>query len=219
MKYRGLKYCISGLVVASILGVTTGATGATDTISATTKAGLECGLGAAGVSYLACRLSGKSSAQCAEIGAGVGIAGGLACSLYAKHLDARRKQLAGKENDLDAQIRYVQGLNADTRQLNADLTQRVASVTQDTDKLVANIAQQQVSQDQLAKERKSREDLLKTSQSEVAQGTQALQEAKQFRAQKASTSADLDAAIAQQEQLLAEAQHQVDLLAAQRARV
>jgi hypothetical protein len=53
----------------------------------------------------------------------------------------------------------------------------------------------------------------------VAQGTQALEEAKQFRAQKVASSADLDAAIAQQEQLLAQAQHQVDLLAAQRARV
>jgi hypothetical protein len=53
----------------------------------------------------------------------------------------------------------------------------------------------------------------------VAQGTQALQEAKQFRAQKVASSAELDAAIAQQEQLLAQAQHQVDLLAAQQARV
>jgi Skp family chaperone for outer membrane proteins len=95
----------------------------------------------------------------------------------------------------------------------------VASVTQDTDKLVAKIDQQQISQEQLAKERKNRDELVKTSQSEVTQGTQALQEAKQFRAQKSGSSTDLDAAIAQQEQLLAEAQHQVDLLAAQRARV
>jgi hypothetical protein len=185
----------------------------------TAKAGLECGLGAAGISYLACKLSGKSSTQCAEVGAGVGIAGALACSLYAKHLDARRKELAGKENNLDAQIHYVQGLNADTRQLNADLAQRVTAVTQDTDKLVAKVAEQQVTQDQLAKERKSRDDLLKTSQDEVAQGTQALQTAKQLRAQNTSPSPDLDAAIAQQEQLLAEAQHQVELLASQRARV
>jgi Skp family chaperone for outer membrane proteins len=95
----------------------------------------------------------------------------------------------------------------------------VTSLTQDTDKLVSQIGQQQVSQQQLARERKTRDDLVKTSQSEVTQGTQALQEAKQFRAQKVASSADLDAAIAQQEQLLAQAQHQVDLLATQRARV
>jgi hypothetical protein len=171
------------------------------------------------VSFLFCKLAGKSDAQCAEIGAGVGLAGTLACSLYAKHLQARRNELAGKETDLDAQIRYVQGLNADTRQLNADLGQRVSSVTQDTDKLVAQIGQQQISQQQLAQERKTRDDLLQTSQSEVTQGTQALQAAKQFRGQGVGSSADLDAAIAQQEQLLAEAQRQVDLLAAQRARV
>jgi hypothetical protein len=200
------------LVLASMSGWATSAGPAA-------KAGLECGLGSAGISYLACKLSGKSSAQCAEIGAGVGLAGALACSLYAKHLEARRKELAGKENNLDAQIHYVQGLNADTRQLNADLTQRVTSITQDTDKLVAKIEQQQITQEQLAKERKSRDDLVKTSQSEVTQGTQALQTAKQFRAQNGGSSADLDAAIAQQEQLLAEAQRQVELLAAQRARV
>ena len=212
MKYPGLSCCIIGLVLASMPGLAASA-------SPTAKAGLECGLGTAGISYLACKLSGKSSKQCAEIGAGVGLTGALACSLYAKHLEARRKELAGKENNLDAQIHYVQGLNADTRQLNADLTQRVASVTQDTDKLVAQIAQQQISQEQLTRERKTLDDLVKTSQSEVAQGTQALQEAKQFRAQKSGSSADLDAAIAQQEQLLAQAQHQVELLAAQRARV
>jgi hypothetical protein len=202
-----------GLVLASMSDWATSAT------APTAKAGLECGLVTAGVSYLTCKLSGKSAAQCGEISAGVGLAGALACSLYAKHLEARRKELAGKENDLDAQVRYVQGLNADTRQLNSDLTQRVASVTQDTDKLIARIQQQQISQEQLAQERKTRDDLLKTSQSEVAQGAQALEEAKQFRAQKGGSSGDLDAAIAQQEQLLAEAQHQVDLLAAQRARV
>ena len=215
MKNPGLRSCTIGLVVASMFGYATSTTGA----STTAKAGLECGLGSAGVSYLTCKLAGKSNTQCAEISAGVGLAGALACSLYAKHLETRRKELAGKENDLDAQIHYVQGLNTDTRQLNADLAQRVTSVTQDTDTLVTKIGQQQISQEQLAKERKSREDLVKTSQSEVTQGTQALQEAKQFRAQKGGSSADLDTAIAQQEQLLAEAQRQVDLLAAQRARV
>ena len=213
MNYPGLKCCVMGLLLAS------GSDWATSAAAATAQAGLECGLATGGLSYLACKLKGKSAAQCAEIGAGVGLAGALACSLYAKHLEARRKELAGKENDLDAQIRYVQGLNADTRQLNADLTKRVASATQDTDKLLAEIEQQQISQEQLAQERKTRDDLLKTSQSEVTQGTQALEEAKKFRAQKGDSSADLDAAIAQQEQLLTEAQHQVDLLAAQRARV
>lgn len=216
MKNPGFRCCTIGMVAASMLGYAPSATSETST---TAKAGLQCGLAAAGVSFLACRLAGKSSAQCAEIGAGVGLAGALACSLYAKHLEARRKELAGKENDLDAQIRYVQGLNADTRELNGDLAQRVTSLTQDTDKLVSQIGQQQVSQQQLARERKTRDDLVKTSQSEVAQGTQALEEAKQFRAQKVAASADLDAAIAQQEQLLAQAQHQVDLLAAQQARV
>jgi hypothetical protein len=216
MKHLGLMCCTIGLAAAAFLGYASSATSAT---SDTTKAGLQCGLGGAAVSFLACRLAGKNNAECAKVGAGVGLAGALACSLYARHLEERRKELAGKENDLDAQIRYVQGLNTDTKQLNANLTQRVTSVTQDTDKLVAQIAQQQISKEQLEKERKTRDDLVKTSQAEVSQGTQALETSKQFRTQKGDSAAALDAAIAQQEQLLAEAQRQVDLLAAQRARV
>ena len=209
MKLRSLEWCI----VAGVVALTAGCATTTQT------AGLECGLGGAGASYLACKLAGGTDAHCAEIGAAVGAGGALACSLYARHLEQRRKELEGKENDLDAQIRYVQGLNADTQQLNADLSKRVASVTQSTDKVVAEIQQQQMSQAQIAQERKSRDDMLKTSQDEVNQGTQALQTAKELRAKDSNSSPALDAAITQQEQLLAEAQRQVGLLAAQRDRV
>ena len=210
MKFRSLeRWVVVGLAVAAMTGCAT----------TTETAGLECGLGGAGAGYLACKLAGGTDAHCAEIGAGVGVGGALACSLYARHLEQRRKELAGKENDLDAQIRYVQGLNADTQQLNADLAQRVASVTQSTDKVVAQIQQQQISQAQIAEERKTRDAMLRTSQDEVNQGTQALQTARELRAKDSDSSPALDAAIKQQEQLLAEAQRQVGLLAAQRDRV
>ena len=209
MNHWGLRCCIVGWVIVTLAGCAT----------TTGTAGLECGLGGAGASYLACKLAHGTDARCAEIGAAVGAGGALACSLYARHLDEQRKELAGKENDLDAQIRYVQGLNADTRQLNTDLAQRVASVTQSTDKVVAEIQQQQISQAQLAQERKTRSDLLRTSQEEVNQGTQALQTARDLRAKDANSSPALDDAIRQQEQLLAEAQRQVGLLASQRDRV
>jgi len=209
MKLRSLRCCIVALVGAVTAGCAT----------TTQTAGLECGLGGAGAGYLACKLAGGTDAHCAEIGAAVGAGGALACSLYAQHLEQRRKELEGKENDLDAQIRYVQGLNADTQQLNADLAKRVASVTESTDKVVAEIQQQQMSQAQIAQERKTRDDTLRTSQDEVNQGTQALQTAKELRAKDSNASPALDAAIQQQEQLLAEAQRQVGLLAAQRDRV
>ena len=209
MKLRGLTCCIAGWVAAATAGCAT----------TTGMAGLQCGLGGAGASYLACKLAHGTNARCAEVAAVVGAGGALACSLYARHLGERRKELEGKENDLDAQIRYVQGLNADTRQLNADLTQRVASITQSTDRVVAEIQRQQISQAQLAQERKNRDDLLRTSQAEVNQGTQALQTARELKAKDRGSSPALDAAITQQEQLLAEAQRQVGLLAAQRDRV
>jgi hypothetical protein len=209
MKHRAITWCIAGWGIALTAGCAT----------TTGTAGLECGLGGAAASYVACKLAHGSDTRCAEIGAAMGAGGALACSLYARHLEQRRRELAGKENDLDAQIRYVQGLNADTRQLNADLAQRVASVTQSTDKVVGEIQQQQISQSQRARERKSRDELLRTSQEEVNAGTRALQTAKGLRAKESDSAPALDAAIKQQEQLLAQAQRQVDLLAAQRDRV
>lgn len=203
---------VVGVVAAAVVSSAVGS-------SSPWKAGLECGLGGAGVGYLACKLTGKSSKECKKVALGAGAAGALACSLYAKRLDNRRKELEGKEQDLDAQIRFMQGLNADTRQLNADLAERVSSMTAETDALVAQITQQQVSQEQLVQERESRDEALKTSRDEVAQGQKALEEAKTRRAQQASESAALDGAIKEQEQLLASAERQVKLLAEQRARV
>jgi hypothetical protein len=183
------------------------------------RAGLECGAGGAVGAVLACKMAGGSNAKCAAIAAGIGLASGVACSAYSKHLDARRQQLAGKENDLNAQIQYVQGLNADTRQLNAELNKRVTAAVRDTDKVVAEIENQTVNQSQLAQERKSQDELIHASQQEVDKGMQALQTAKDLRARQRERSPDLDAAISQQEQLLADAQQEVDQLSAQRERV
>jgi hypothetical protein len=209
MRYRTLTSLVVCLVSAAIVGCAT----------STGQASLECGLGGAGLGYLACKLAGGSDSQCLAVAAGTGGAGAIGCAAYAKHLDNRRKQLAGKENNLDAQIQYVQGLNSDTQQLNAELTKRVSSTTQDTDRLVAQIRQQQITSQQLANERRRREQLVKAAQTEVDQGAEALQTAKRLQAQRSNDSPALDAAIAQQEKLLAQAQQRVDQLSAQRARV
>jgi len=53
----------------------------------------------------------------------------------------------------------------------------------------------------------------------LTKGTEALQTAKTLRARRTSAAPELDAAISRQELLLRQAQHQVDLMAQQRARV
>ena len=183
------------------------------------NASLECGLGGVAAGYLACKLAGGNDAKCLAIGGGVGGAAAVGCYSYSKHLAARRQQLAGKENDLDAQIKYVQGLNNDTKQLNGELNKRLASVTQKNDQVLAQIQQQQISYQQLAQERQSQDKLIAQSQQEVDDGVKALQTAKDLRARRSTAAPDLDAAIDQQEQLLVDAHHQVELLSQQRARV
>ena len=182
-------------------------------------ASLQCGAGGLAAGYLACKLAGGTDAKCLAIGGGVAAAGAVGCYSYSKHLTARRQQLAGKENDLDAQIHYVKGLNDDTRQFNSELNKRVTAMTQKNDQVVVQIQQQQITAQQLAQEHQSQDKLISASQQEVNDGIKALQAAKDLRARRTAPAPDLDAAIDQQEQLLANAQHQVDQLAQQRARV
>lgn len=211
MRYKFLAGC----AVSAVAGLITGCV----SNSAATRASAQCGAAVGGVSYLACKLTGKTDEHCLKLAGAGAVAGAVTCYVYASSLESRRKALAGNEDDLDAQIRYVKGLNADTGQLNADLAKRLSHITQETDALVAKVREQQISEEQLRQERQAREDLLNASQKEVSQGHEALQFAKQLRAKQTTQSVELDAALTQQERLLAEAQTQVNLLAAQKARV
>lgn len=183
------------------------------------NASLQCGAGAAAAGYLVCKLLGRPDSECVKAAAVVGVGGAAICYSYASNLDKRRKELAGRENDLDARIRYVRGINEDSEQLNADLGKRVATTTQSTDELLVQIRQQKVTAARLEKERQAREDEVRSANAQLARGEDALNEVKAYRSRTRATSPDLDAAIVKQEQLLADARRQVDLLAAQRARV
>lgn len=185
----------------------------------TQNAALQCGAGGAAAGYLLCKALGHSDADCLKTSALIGAGGAAICYSYASNLERRRAELAGRENNLDARIRYVRGLNEDSQQLNADLGKRVALATRSTDELVVKIRQKQISQQQLAQERRARDDEVKAANDQVAKGNSALAEVKAYRTQRNVASPELDAEIAKQEKLLAEAQSRVQALAAQRARV
>ena len=99
------------------------------------------------------------------------------------------------------------------------MSKRVTATTHSTDELIARIQQKKITQEQLAKERQTRNDEIKAANVQVMRGAEALAEVKTYRAQQKPVSPALDAAIVKQEQLLASARRQVDLLSAQRARV
>ena len=182
-------------------------------------ASLQCGAGGAVIAFAVCKALGRPDAECARAAAVIGIGGAAICYSYAANLERRRKELQGHENDLDRRIQYVRGLNQDTQQLNTELSGRVAAVTQDTDKVVAQIQQRRLTQQQLAQAQQARDAEVSKAESQVVKSREALTEVKTYRAQLKQPSADLDVAIAKQQQLYDDSEHQVQLLAAQRARV
>jgi hypothetical protein len=183
------------------------------------QSSLECGLGAAVGGYALCKLFGNSDRHCAQFAAGAGAVGAVACYTYANRLEKRRQELAGKEQNLDAQLAYVRGLNEDGQQLNKELRGRVEVATKRVNDLQVQIAKGGVKADVLAKERKQLDEEVKEAGKQVALQGDALNEAKSFQAKRTQKSPDLDLELAKQEQLLAEARRQLAALTQQRERV
>lgn len=180
---------------------------------------LQCAGGGFAAGYLLCKAMGRPDSECLKFSTVVAAGGAAICYSYAANLERRRKELAGHENDLNRRIQYVRGLNQDSEQLNAELSKRVAATTQRTDTLVAQIRQRQISQEQLAKERKALADEVDAANAQATLSRDALKEVKAYRAQQKQPSPELDTATAKYEQTVNETQAQVELLAAQRARV
>lgn len=205
-----------------LLAVMTGCSTMGEKPGSSGMAALECGAVGAGLATAICIAAGGSAAACAGAAAGGGALGAGICYTYAQKYEKRRQELAGKENDLDARLKYVRGLNADSEKLNQDLSTRVAQVSKRTDKIVAQINEGTISQQELVRER---EGLLKeenTAKDQIALEKSALEDMKRFQVRQAragSQSAELDAEIRRQEHLLAETQNATRALAAQRQRI
>lgn len=181
--------------------------------------GLECGLGGAVAGYAVCKAMGKPDAVCARTAAVVGAVGAAGCYSYGASLDRRRKELAGHENQLDARLRYVRGLNEDAAKFNADLDQRVADTTRQTDVLVAQVQQKRLMGADLAREQTRLDDQVRAANQQLAKSRGALDDMVSYRATLAQRSDALDVAIARQKQLYDTAQQKVAMLSDQRTRL
>lgn len=204
--FKSYAMCLSCIVIAACQ-------------TAPQNASLQCGAGGAVAGYLLCKALGGRDSDCVKAAAVVGVGGAAICYNYSSNLERRRKELAGKENDVDARIRYVRGLNQDSQQLNADLAKRVADTTHRTDELVAQIKQRRISNDQIAKERQARDDEVKAANAQAAQSNAALAEMKAYRARSKPASPQLDADFAKLEQLNVETNQLVSQMAVQKSRV
>ncbi|NVH74237.1 hypothetical protein FSB08_17185 [Paraburkholderia sp. JPY432] len=182
------------------------------------NAALECGGGIAALSFVLCKVTGGDTGQCAAIGAGTGALGGAACYGLASHLDKRRAELAGKENDLNAQLEYIRGVNADSERYNEQLRQSVVNVTKQTDTVVARIQQNQMTSEQIADAKRAIDRQVVDARHQLDAQKRAWQEAKQFQLQHPNQSPELDAEIHKQEQILAATQRGTQALASQSQR-
>jgi ABC-type phosphate transport system auxiliary subunit len=193
------------------------------TLSCATPQGtssLECGAGGALGGYALCKLLGGDDKKCLAAAVLTGVAGGAICYTYAANLQKRQQELAGKENDLDARLRYVRGLNEDTEKLNRQLSQHVAEVTKHTEEVRAKIARKEITQQQLAKEEEALANEKKAANEQLKLAQEQLADMKRFRdQQRGRNTADLDIQIAKLEGLLAQTRKETSALASQRLRV
>jgi hypothetical protein len=183
------------------------------------RAAFECGAGSAAATYALCKLTGGKNDTCNKVALGSGLGGAAVCYTYASSLKARSSILAGRENDLDARLRYVRGLNEDAERLNAELRTRVAAVAQHTDEVIMKINQNKISLQQLNDEKSALDVEISAVNQQIVLERQALEDMKRFQASQARKSQALDAEIAKQESLLYESERQTSALAAQRQRV
>jgi hypothetical protein len=175
------------------------------------------GIGAA-LGYLGCRVLKGTDTQCALAAAAVGAGGAVIAHGYAKDAEARRAALRGHENDLNARLAYLQGVNRDSAKFNDQLRQELASQSAAIDQLGRQVAagaagdpQRRAARDQLAREVHDLDSQVATMDSQLA-------DMKHYRAGAGGNPdqagvARLDQQIAQLEQTLAESRRNTASLA------
>lgn len=182
-------------------------------------AGAECAAVGAGVGYGLCKALGRSDGECAVFAVVGGAVGGLGCYSYASNLEMRRKSLAGKEDNLDARIAYVRGLNEDGEKLNAALREKIDVASKRQGQLLAQVNQGKATSQQLAKERQQIGADLDSARQQALLQQDAFEEAKRYRAKLTRPSPSLDAELARQQQVVAQTQAYVDTLSRLNERV
>jgi F0F1-type ATP synthase membrane subunit b/b' len=184
-------------------------------------AALECGAGGAAAGYLLCKALGRSDRDCAGFAAAGGGAGGALCYGYAANLQKRRQQLAGRENDLDAQLQYVRALNDDGQRLNAQLRERIDAARKRAQELSAQAGRNRPPAAELARERERQrlDGEIKEASQQIELQKGALEEVRTLQARRRAESPALDGEIAKQDRLLAEARGQLATMTSLRERV
>lgn len=178
----------------------------------------ECGGGSVKAAIASCRAEGGSYGRCAIVASRSGVSDATACYSYAAEIHQRREQLVGQEDQLDAQIRYLADVNADTERLNAELNARIEDAAARTDAGVDSLAQGEMTGSELAQLRSILDVEVSSAQRQLDAASRELQAAERYRSRQPAVAA-LDAEIARLQALLNETQRQTNALVAQRQRI
>jgi len=179
-------------------------------------------IGALGGALLGAAIGGLASgnARGAAIGAGIGaLTGGVAGFVYAHSIVKRREELAGKENDLDAQIKFAQGVNQDTEEYNRKLASDIKAYQSEVDRLVEQTKKQKTQNDELMAKKQELDKKFTTAKNDLASAEEQLQELKNFKSQQTKSSKELDVEIKKLEGNLAQLKSNTNALAALNARI
>jgi gas vesicle protein len=208
-----MKTALKFLLASGSIAILTAC--ATQTGTATVEG---AALGAGG-GYLACKLLGGSDSKCLAAAAVGATIGAVVSYSFATDLQKRKKELAGKENDLDARIRYVRGLNQDGQKLNEKLRTTVAEADNRTTVLLQQLKSKNSSAVQLASARERLSKEIDAAQEQAQLQRKAYEEVRLYRSGLKQKSSPLDTEIASQEQIVAETQLHVNELLRLRERV
>jgi gas vesicle protein len=156
----------------------------------------------------------KSTAIGAAIGATIGGAVGYS---YADRIAKRHRELAGREDDLDAQIQFAKGVNQDTQEYNRILEREITNVKPQTDRLVAQIHRNDITQEQLKQERKNLDTMVSTADKQLKLAQNQLDRLRRF--QNTQASPELDQQIANLEAKVETLERNTQALASQRQRI
>jgi hypothetical protein len=185
-----------------------------------TVSAFECGGERVKSTIASCRAEGGHYGRCAILASRAGVSGATACYNYASAIHKRREQLVGQEDQLDAEIRYLQDVNRDTESLNTELSDKIEEATARADTGVESLAQGEMTQSELTQLRAILDNEVSFAQRQLNAASNELQAAEQYRSrQPAPTRAALDAQIARLQALLNEARRQTTALVAQRERI
>jgi hypothetical protein len=226
---RKMKKLILPLLFSTVV-VTGCATTGGSSPSRPTTAALECGAGGAGAALLICKLAGGSDAICAAATGGAALVGAGACYGVATHYEQRRKELAGKEQNVDALLAFAKTNNAEAEKANQQLNAKLTEVSRRVDEIDSEIKQGTATSQQLVREKEALQKDLEKEQKAANEQAEvqkvALQDMKNLRSNLPSKKdedeaqvAELDAEIAKQEALLKEAQRATTAFAAQAGRL